>query len=259
MKVNGRAKVLLRPKKQKLSQKERKEYLKEQPFWQTTDKRIKELALELKTPYKIYKYVVDNLKYDFKRLQTGMPRLGALGVLKNPSSAVCLEFTDLFIALARAAGIPAREVNGFAYTQNSKERPLSLVKDVLHAWPEYYDSDMQTWVMVDPTWENTTGGTDYFYTLDFDHLAFVIKGISSTYPIPAGAYKISNNQTARDVIVEFGNSFNKPFFLTNKADAIKIQNNENFIGKVILFVSIFIGLSVIACKTGYLLFFKRKR
>jgi|SRR3990167_4410587 len=259
VKVNGRAKVLLRPKKQKLSQKERKEYLKEQPFWQTTDKRIKELALELKTPYKIYKYVVGNLKYDFQRLQTGMPRLGALGVLKNPSSAVCLEFTDLFIALARAAGIPAREVNGFAYTQNSKERPLSLVKDVLHAWPEYYDSDMQTWVMVDPTWENTTGGTDYFYTLDFDHLAFVIKGISSTYPIPAGAYKISNNQTARDVIVEFGNSFNKPFFLTNKADAIKIQNNENFIGKVILFVSIFIGLSVIACKTGYLLFFKRKR
>ena len=57
-----------------------------------------------------------------------------------------MEFTDLFVAIARAAGIPARESVGYAYTTNSRLRPLSLVTDVLHAWPEYYDADKKIWV-----------------------------------------------------------------------------------------------------------------
>jgi len=205
--VNGKVKVMLSPKKEPLSDTKLKEYLKEQPYWQANNKEIKDLAFKLRTPYAIYQYVVNSLTYDFSRVQDSKPRIGALEVLKNPTSAVCLEFTDLFIAIARAAGIPAREINGFAFTQNSKERPLSLVKDVLHAWPEYYDYDIQTWVMVDPTWSNTTGGVDYFYKLDFDHFAFVIKGVSSTYPIPAGGYKISDNNKTRDINVGFGDDF----------------------------------------------------
>ena len=207
VRVTGKAKISLRPKKEELSDEQLKEYLKDQPYWQATKKEIKDLALKLKTPYEIYKYVVNNLTYDFDRVKTSRPRVGALEVLKNPKSAVCLEFTDLFIALARAAGIPAREVNGFAYTQNEKERPLSLVKDVLHAWPQYYDVELKTWVMVDPTWGNTTGGVDYFYTLDFDHFAFVIKGVNSTYPIPAGGYKIMSDQKTKDINIEFGDNF----------------------------------------------------
>jgi len=205
--VSGKAKIMLSPKKEPLSDTELKEYVKEQPYWQTSKKEIKDLAIKLKTPYAIYQYVVNNLTYDFDRAQNNQPRIGASEVLKNSTSAVCLEFTDLFIAIARAANIPAREINGFAYTQNSKERPLSLVKDILHAWPEYYDYDLQTWIMVDPTWSNTTGGVDYFYTLDFDHFTFVIRGTSSTYPIPAGGYKISNSDVTKDINVEFGDNF----------------------------------------------------
>lgn len=233
IRVKGKAKILLRPKKQEMLNEELKEYLKEQPYWQTTKKEVKDLALKLKTPYAIYQYVVDSLIYDFQRVQNSQPRVGALGVLKKPTSAVCLEFTDLFIALARAAGIPAREVNGFAYTQNTKERPLSLVKDVLHAWPEYYDSDLQTWVMIDPTWGNTTGGVDYFYTLDFDHFAFVIKGANSTYPIPAGGYKISDVQKTKDIKITFGDSFGPPAqtlsvavdFSDNYFSGVNVQGN----------------------------------
>ena len=75
---------------------------------------------------------------------------------------------------------------------------------------EYYDENLKTWIMVDPTWGNTTGGVDYFYTLDFDHFAFVIKGASSTYPVPAGGYKISKSQKTRDINVEFGDNFDPP-------------------------------------------------
>jgi transglutaminase-like putative cysteine protease len=205
--VEGKVKIMLTPKKVPISDTELKEYVKNQPYWQTDKKEIKDLALKLKTPYAIYQYVVDNLTYDFARAQDNKARIGAYEVLKNPSSTVCLEFTDLFIAIARAAGIPTREMNGFASTSNSKERPLSLVKDILHAWPEYYDYDLQTWIMIDPTWSNTTGGVDYFNVLDFDHFAFVTKGISSTYPVPAGGYKISDNKATRDIEVKFGNDF----------------------------------------------------
>lgn len=204
--ITGKAKIMLTPKKEVISKEKLKDYLKEQPYWQTSNSNIKNLVSTLKTPYAIYEYVVKALKYDFSRVTEEKKRLGAIEILQNPNSAVCLEFTDLFIALARAAGIPAREINGFAYTQNSKQRPLSLVKDVLHAWPEYYDENLGAWVMVDPTWGNTTGGVDYFHILDFDHLAFVIKGENSNYPVPAGGYK-SLQENSKDVNVGFGDSF----------------------------------------------------
>ncbi len=204
--VAGRAKLQYLPKKQPESEEKLALYLNEEPYWEISNEKIKKLAKELKTPSEIYNYVVSNLKYDFSRVSQNLERLGASYVLDNPESAVCLEFTDLFIALSRAAGIPAREVNGYAYTQNSKERPISLVKDVLHSWPEYYDKDRQTWVMVDPTWGATTGGVDYFSTLDFDHFAFVKKGIKSTYPIPAGGYK-TKSANSKDVKVEFAKNF----------------------------------------------------
>ena len=132
-----------------------------------------------------------------------------MGALVNPNSVVCREFTDLFIALARSAGIPTREVDGFAYTANTKQRPLSLVQDVLHAWPEYYDLQKKTWVMVDPTWGSTTGGVDYFSALDFDHIAFIVKGKDDNYPIPAGGYKSSDEKSLKDVEVKFSNTNSK--------------------------------------------------
>lgn len=201
--VAGTAQVNLEPKEQPLSEKDFAEYTKERPYWQTSDSRIKELANELKTPQAIYEYVVKTLTYDFSRVTDDKPRLGAVDALKNQQSAVCREYTDLFIAIARAAGIPAREVNGFAYTENAKQRPISLTRDILHAWPEYYDAEKKTWVMIDPTWGSTTGGVDYFNVLDFDHVAFAIKGKESDYPIPAGGYKFLTDKNIKDVRVDF--------------------------------------------------------
>jgi hypothetical protein len=207
--VKGKAKVYLSPKPENLDSSLLQDYLKPQPYWDTHSVKIENLAKDLKTPYAIYQYVVKALNYDFSRVETNGPRLGGLNALNNPNSAVCLEFTDLFVTLARAAGIPAREINGYGYTNNSKTRPLSFIKDILHAWPEYYDFDKRTWVMVDPTWGNTTGGVDYFNTLDFDHIAFTINGEDSSYPVPAGGYKTSENQDTKDVNIQIGKEFDQ--------------------------------------------------
>jgi len=216
--VRGKAAVSLFPKPEALSDESRAEYLKEKPYWQVSDSRIQKLAKDLKTPKAIYDYVVKSLTYDFERVKKQQARLGAVATLQNPTSAVCLEFTDLFIAITRAAGIPAREVEGFAFTDNQKQRPLSLVQDILHAWPEYYDDTRQMWIMVDPTWGNSTGGVDYFDVLDFDHFAFVRKGRSSEYPIPPSGYKYIGDPDTKDVNVSFADSF------PSNADSITVAS-----------------------------------
>jgi hypothetical protein len=129
--------------------------------------------------------------------------MGAVAALQNPDQAICMEFTDLFIAIARAAGIPAREIDGYAYTENPQLQPLGLVADVLHAWPEYYDKDKGIWIPIDPTWASTSGGIDYFDKLDLRHFAFVVHGESSTTPYPPGSYKLGPNPQ-KDVYVSFG-------------------------------------------------------
>lgn len=182
------------------------DYFSEQKFWETSNPKIIKLAAELKTPQKIYQYVVDSLIYDYGRLSDNTTRFGAANALDNPTSAVCTEFTDLFIALARVNKIPARSVNGYAYTANSSLRPLSLKKDILHAWPEYFDKEKNLWIPIDPTWGNTTGGVDFFNQNDLNHFAFVFQGQDSQYPIPAGAYK-TVDQDIKDVEVSFGRPF----------------------------------------------------
>lgn len=222
--VKGIVQISLYPSKNTEKEEDLKKYLVSQKYWESDNPRIFQLAKTLKTPQDIYDYVTGHLTYDYSRISNGKKRLGALYLLDNSSSAVCLEFTDLFIALARAAGIPAREVDGYAYTQNSAQRPISSVLDILHSWPEYYDRSKQTWIMVDPTWGATTGGIDYFKTLDFDHFAFVIKGVDSSYPIPAGGYKYPGKEGIKDVDVNFADSFDDSA-PTIQVSTLKIPNS----------------------------------
>ncbi len=171
-------------------------------YWQTDNERIKLLAASLKTPEAIYNFVSKNLTYNFARVQPNVQRMGAVAALESPTQAICMEFTDLFIALSRAAGIPAREINGYAYTENKDLQPLSLVNDVLHAWPEYYDKNKGAWIPVDPTW-GATSGVDFFNKLDLRHFAFVVHGKNDTQPYPPGSYKLGANPQ-KDVYVYFG-------------------------------------------------------
>ena len=46
--------------------------------------------------------------------------------------------------------------------------------------------------------------------MDFDHVAFVIKGVNSSYPIPAGGYKISQDLQTKDININFGDNFGTP-------------------------------------------------
>lgn len=150
------------------------------------------------SPKEIYDFVRNNLKYNYDKINSNNKRIGADAVLSNPDQAVCLEYSDLFVGIAREKGIYSREVEGYGFSLDPKLQPISLSSDILHAWPEYFDTKVGNWISVDPTWEDTSG-IDYFSSFDLNHIVFVIHGKNSDYPLAAGTYKIENS---RDVLVK---------------------------------------------------------
>jgi len=169
--------------------------LTEKSYWQINEP---DKFSNLKNVGDIYNYVVNNLTYDYQKLNTKEGRIGANNVLKNPTKAVCTEFTDLFIGLAREKGIYSREIQGYGFSADPQLRPMSFVSDTLHSWPEYYDATRHLWQAVDPTWENTSG-IDYFSSFDLNHITFTIHGNDPSYPYPAGMYKTKNS---KDIIIQ---------------------------------------------------------
>ena len=231
----------------KIPKKYIRDYTKPDNYWEADNQKIKDIATKLKNPNKTvsenaqqaYDYVVQNLHYDFNLvLKDYIDRNGALKALtQKDSSWACMEFTDSFIAIARAMGIPARELNGYAYAGDGENKPISIgfkSGDVLHAWPEFYDPAFG-WIAVDPTW-GTTSGLDYFTRLDTNHFAFARKGMNSIFPLPAGAYKLTGTEKQVEVAfslndipaVQRSKIYKYPTLLTNPLKLLTKQQAYYF-------------------------------
>jgi hypothetical protein len=100
---------------------------------------------------RINRWVHDSLK---KEVTIGIP--SALHVL-HTRRGDCNEHAQLYVALARAAGVPARVASGLAYVDG---------KFYYHAWPEVL---LRGWVAVDPTFGQ--------FPADAAHLRFVTGGL----------------------------------------------------------------------------------
>jgi len=133
-----------------------KEYLKEEKYLEKDHPAIKEIALqingkdEIDTVRKIYEFVLDNMEYDHAKADNDIAKaLGAAGAVQL-KKGVCVEYADLFVALCRAKGIPAKYVAGIP-TEGENERKG-------HAWVEVY-LENYGWVPFDPTWGDTKAAT----------------------------------------------------------------------------------------------------
>ena len=100
----------------------------------------------------LMQWVYDNLE---KKITVSVP--SAAQVLQERSGD-CNEHTVLYVALARALGLPARTASGVVYLRGNF---------YYHAWPEVW---IGQWVAVDPTFGQ--------YPADAAHLRFVIGGLA---------------------------------------------------------------------------------
>ena len=95
-----------------------------------------------KVLFKLANWVDENVKYDLTTL-TAETSQKASWVLEN-KEGVCDEMTSLFVAMARAVGIPARFVSGVSYTTSDLfDEPWQP-----HGWAEVYFPDIG-WVSFD--------------------------------------------------------------------------------------------------------------
>jgi len=205
-----------------------KNYLtSQQKFW--TIKSLEKIK-ELKKVEEVYNYAVSNLKYNYDKINGNNSRLGAEEVLLRPDQVVCTEFTDFFVATSREKGIYSREIQGYGFSYDPQLQPLSLVSDVLHAWPEYYNQEFNLWIPVDPTWESTSG-IDYFSSFDLNHIVFVVHGKRSDYPLPAGTYKIGDSKDISIKAVKTIPEEKKKIVINNFKLIKKISDNQSYQGK----------------------------
>jgi hypothetical protein len=135
-------------------------YLQPDPLIQSRDPRIEAQARQIvgrrrndvRKVQLLNDWVFDNIE---KSITVSVP--SAVEVLQTRRGD-CNEHTVLFVALARAAGVPARTVAGLVYVDGSF---------YYHAWPEVY---LNGWVAVDPTLGQLPA--------DAAHLRFIIGGLA---------------------------------------------------------------------------------
>ncbi len=104
---------------------------------------VKEAVGEEKNPYwiarKIYRYLMDKMYYELAGGWNVAPKVLARG------NGSCSEYSFVYIAMARAAGLPARYVGSVVVRGDD-----ASLDDVFHRWVEVYFPGYG-WVPVDPS------------------------------------------------------------------------------------------------------------
>ena len=126
-----------------------KEYLKSTVFI-PTDGKIKEIALSITNDKQkisekaraVYQWVVENTKRDPDVQGCGT---GEVEKVIAKRSGKCADISSVFVSVARAAGVPAREVFGLRLGKKDEEDMTSGH----HCWAEFYVPGYG-WVPTDP-------------------------------------------------------------------------------------------------------------
>lgn len=165
------------------------DYIKDAPYWEVSDPAIQLTANEIKQGSSdvativnnTYQYVVGKIDYSYVKKYGLNQRQGALATLRG-GAAVCMEYSDLFITLLRAQGIPARAVFGHGF--NALDYESVNENTINHQWAEVYIPSQNEWVSIDTTWgefgsDLVTGDLSHFIS----HVASVDPETPSTTKI----------------------------------------------------------------------------
>ncbi|MDQ5943938.1 MAG: Transglutaminase family protein [Patescibacteria group bacterium] len=185
-----------------------KKYTKQTQYWQSTSPELQVKAAQtvagtdkvIDKVRNLYKLTVDTLSYNNEKIQYNI-RQGSDKALANPDNAVCLEYSDLLIALLRSQNIPARMPVGYAYAGNLKQS--KAVADSLHSWVEVYVPGIG-WMNLDPTWGEKF---DNFGKSDLDHFAFAVWGSDDATPTAVMVGDQDMNYQYENTTISYGQDF----------------------------------------------------
>jgi hypothetical protein len=183
-------------------------YTKKTRYWQSTSPELQVKANQavagtekvIDKVRNLHKLTVDILSYNNEKIQYNI-RQGSDKALANPDNAVCLEYSDLLIALLRSQNIPARMPVGYAYAGNLKQS--KSVSDSLHSWVEVYVPGIG-WMNLDPTWGEKF---DNFGKSDLDHFAFALWGEDDSAPTAVMMGEKDLNYQYENTVISYANSF----------------------------------------------------
>lgn len=134
--------------------------LQEEPLLQVNNRDIVNLAVRIAGNERDPRVIAERINawvHDSIAKEVSITVPSAVQVLRERRGD-CNEHTQLYVALSRAVGIPARIATGLAFVNG---------KFYYHAWPEVW---MNSWVAVDPTFGQ--------FPADAAHLRFVSGGLT---------------------------------------------------------------------------------
>lgn len=125
-------------------------------------KRAQVVLTEKEIINTLYMYVIKNIKYDYKKIETldytYLPDNDALLISKK---GICYDYSSLLASMLRSQGIPAKMAKGYANKST-----------VYHAWNEIYLSTEKRWVVVDTTNDAYMIQNGFTYTFEKDRAAY---------------------------------------------------------------------------------------
>ncbi|MGD8280603.1 MAG: transglutaminase-like domain-containing protein [Gemmatimonadota bacterium] len=146
-----------------------REALEPEPLIQSDDERIRDQARSITAARARWRQNPKQVAWQLNRSVYGMLEKSVTFSVPNAVQVLetrrgdCNEHTVLFVALARALGLPARTAVGLVYVNGAF---------FYHAWPEVW---LDQWVAVDPTFGQVPA--------DASHIRFVIGGLAQQVEI----------------------------------------------------------------------------
>lgn len=122
---------------------------------------IEQVTKDCKTDYEkcraIHDWVCANIWYDMDAFLSDQSSYKSPAQMLKEKRGVCSNYTELLNTMLRMAGIPAKEVDGFALGVGEEKtwNSTSLAKassKINHAWTEAYVDGR--WIYIDATWDS---------------------------------------------------------------------------------------------------------
>lgn len=132
-------------------------------------KKSQEIFKGITNPYfkakKAFEFVNSYMTYD-----SAYGNQGALSALET-RRGVCEDYAELFTALLRASGVPARVVTGYWIDPDEFNANTMDGDEYGHAWPEFYLPEYG-WIVAEPTFENYYNGAKEIDYSKFANMSF---------------------------------------------------------------------------------------